>query len=457
MDVPKENFGIRPAVIMDPLDRLSYQALVDVQSARLIGGLDQWVCGWRLPRIAPEGRNYRTNRSEWAQYRVSLAAYADLNSVGLKTDVTSCFSSMPIPGVVSDIYQYGASGPALERLVDIVVSLDKTPGRSGLMQRSKASAVLANMYLQRLDDPLRHHNQSLPRGHGLRKFPFRSGGVARWMDDIWVFGSDEAALRKVQVDLQNVGRNAGLELNLGKTSVKSGQELVAAVKKIQHSAIDDALDAEPSDQAPLEELLDTIIDDPAQADRTTIRFALSRMKKHKIHSRREKLINSIEKMPHGADHLARAFRDLGWWKELQDWYLEYKDGQWAHFPWSVARLGAMFPTRGDAAVHLCNAFADTLSSRPPLPLMALTAQRLAFWDSERARDVICELLLEVDNPHERRVLSLTLLHVAKERKLIRRSLSDFEENALTLRMIEDGNFQPFNVSADFSASETDDE
>jgi hypothetical protein len=45
LDVPKENFMIRPAVVLDPLDRLCYQALVDVLSKTLIRNLKGWVYG----------------------------------------------------------------------------------------------------------------------------------------------------------------------------------------------------------------------------------------------------------------------------------------------------------------------------------------------------------------------------------------------------------------------------
>lgn len=39
VQVPKENFVIRPAVLLDPIDRLAYKALVDSLSAELIGEL----------------------------------------------------------------------------------------------------------------------------------------------------------------------------------------------------------------------------------------------------------------------------------------------------------------------------------------------------------------------------------------------------------------------------------
>src|SRR5689334_9929186 len=39
LDVPKENFVLRPAMLLDPLDRIAYQALVDSLSVQLAGDL----------------------------------------------------------------------------------------------------------------------------------------------------------------------------------------------------------------------------------------------------------------------------------------------------------------------------------------------------------------------------------------------------------------------------------
>ena len=56
--VPKENFVLRPAMIMEPVDRLAYQALVDSISRDLIGDMRGFVFGWRLPTRDPEKGRY---------------------------------------------------------------------------------------------------------------------------------------------------------------------------------------------------------------------------------------------------------------------------------------------------------------------------------------------------------------------------------------------------------------
>ena len=79
---------------MDPVDRLLYQALVDRLSKKLIGSLDSWVFGWRLPRTSPNSGTYSPNDTEWQLYRGRLSGLVATNDVGLKTDVVSCFASV---------------------------------------------------------------------------------------------------------------------------------------------------------------------------------------------------------------------------------------------------------------------------------------------------------------------------------------------------------------------------
>src|SRR5689334_12681609 len=64
LDVPKENFATRPAIVMDPLDRILYQALVDVESKKLIGALKPWVYGWRLVPDDPAPAQWSHNDNQ---------------------------------------------------------------------------------------------------------------------------------------------------------------------------------------------------------------------------------------------------------------------------------------------------------------------------------------------------------------------------------------------------------
>src|SRR5205085_12503162 len=87
LDVAKENFGTRPALVMDPLDRLLYQALIDRLSVKLIGASPDWLYGWRLIRESPERGKYARNCLEWAAYRDHLERLANWDACALRTDV----------------------------------------------------------------------------------------------------------------------------------------------------------------------------------------------------------------------------------------------------------------------------------------------------------------------------------------------------------------------------------
>ena len=73
IDVPKENWGTRPAVLLDITDRLMYQALVDRMSLELIGDLSKFAYGWRLPAKSPKRAIYARNGRQWDSYRGHLS------------------------------------------------------------------------------------------------------------------------------------------------------------------------------------------------------------------------------------------------------------------------------------------------------------------------------------------------------------------------------------------------
>lgn len=85
IDVPKENFGIRPAVVIELLDRVLYQCLVDTVSEKLIGDLAPWAHGWRLKRSKPIAGLYSSGEREWKRYRGHLKFGATFRDCGLKS------------------------------------------------------------------------------------------------------------------------------------------------------------------------------------------------------------------------------------------------------------------------------------------------------------------------------------------------------------------------------------
>lgn len=446
IDVPKENFGTRPAIVMDPIDRLAYQAMVDRLSANLIGAQQPWAYGWRLPPNDPQRGVYARNDFQWENFLGQVVGLAHEFSCGLKADVVSFFASIELDRLADAINARSGTGMIQDRILDMIDSWGRVPGRSGLPQRSFASAVLANMYLQPIDDVLQHHGAV----SGWWKLVAPSGAACRWMDDMWLFGNDAGGLRRAQLGIEDALRDLGLNLNSAKTDVLEGERLVEEAQQMEHSAVDSGLNSDPRDTAPLNDLIDSLLTAPEHASRTSIRFVGRRMRDYEEYDRVHDLVEHAHRMPHGADHLARLFRHSGAWHDLDDWYLNYASGEWAMIPWSVAQLGTLFPVdeyREKTAQH----FAEELSGgNAPLPFIAVAAQRLAAWDSDTARVAIREAAKTAQHPLIRRTLALAAVASKEERPFVRSLLDEFEENAVTKAMIEDFHFKPPKVVRDFN-------
>src|ERR1035438_653112 len=447
IEVPKENFGIRPAIIMEPLDRLLYQSLVDATALDLIGKLADWTYGWRLSRAKTRAGVYASQVREWERYRAYLKRASLMFDYGLKTDIVSCFACIPVDALCKNIETRAGSNQVTNRLTDMLLAFNCVPGRSGLPQRSKASAALANMYLDQMDNVFTEYNATAAPSTIVESV----GGTlaVRWMDDFWAFGSDDGPLRSFQIDLQYLARTAGLELNLGKTRLYADDDLWSSVAKIEHSAVDAALDLDPSDVEPLEHLIDQLVESPEKADRTSIRFAMTRMRREKLTSRLDDLLEVVPRMPHGADHIARVLQDFDIWRHHQEWFLNYANSIWGEVGWSVAQIGTMFPTMIRPSKAIGDKFTQLLIERPSFPLFTLSAQRLSGWAPRRTRDLLHDMLDEVEHPQERRVMGLVATAVHEDRRFIRQILNECEENQLTLAMLEERSFEPLPPESDF--------
>jgi Reverse transcriptase (RNA-dependent DNA polymerase) len=439
IDVAKENFGMRPALIMDPLDRLAYQAITDRLSLSLIRDLPAWVYIARLSRRTPKKGEYVSDR-EWGFYRTRLKGLAIRYEFLLTTDVVSFFGSIPIDRLSERILQRVGSDRVTDRLLSMLAGWDAIPNRSGLPQRFLASSVLANMYLGPVDDVLRRF------GRSRRGLPFR---VARWMDDLWLFGNNEGRLRHAQVEISEAMRSIGLEMNISKTKLLEGDKAESEVQQREHSAVDVALQLDEPDYLPLDMLITSVLEAPEIAERTTIRFVTRRMRQAEQFDRVAEFAEVAERMPHAADILARLFRDSGAWADLADWFVGYASSEWAVSEWSVAQFATMFPANASAPRNIFNFFAEELVGDSTIPMLAVAAQRLAAWDANEARVLIRERSERAAHPQERRILALAGIAAEDEPGFARNVLSEFEENSATLQMLKSRKFRALPAAPDF--------
>jgi hypothetical protein len=435
VDVPKENYVTRPALILDPLDRLVYQALVDQLSKKLIGDMSSFAYGWRLSRKSPESGNYLNNSSEWDRYRERLVAFARHFPNGLTTDVVSCFPSISIDMLMEDLQTVQKPNKVIERLEDLLRSWSEINGRSGLPQRSLASCVLAHFFLRPIDDVLRRHaksNWTLARKTG--------AAACRWMDDVWVFGSTEAKVRNAQLYIQERLEARSLRINVAKTHAYSGYDLEAAAREIEHSAADHSL-TELDDAGPLEELLEQIIADPTESPRTTIKFVLNRINKFELYKHVQRIIDVAPRMPHAADAIADLVRNSGHWRKLGAWYVDYAESTWGRMKWSVYQMAHSFPVEEKATKKVIDFFARKLEDQSlPSYMLPLVAHRLSRWMPDDARELFREVARQTEHPFELRALAYAGLACGVGRSDVKRWLGEFPESDIVLKFLTARNF-----------------
>lgn len=450
IDVPKENWGARPAVVLAMEDRLAYQALVDSVSVDLIGNLHNSTYGWRLRPSDPKKGEYSRNDLQWKVYRSHLSSASWHYEAGLRTDLVSCFASIPLEPLQQSLEHRLRKNRIQDSLINFVGQMYKTPGRTGLPQRSTASAVIANMFLAPLDDVLDHHASEIPQ-ITLPNMPkprtLRSW--TRWMDDIWLFGQDAGTMRKAQIELQQEAAAIGMHINSAKTEVFEGSEVAEHALQIEHSAVEGALLLKNT--KPIEELVDRLLDDPTHAPRTSLRFVTNRMRDRNLEYRIEDFNDLANRMPHAADSLAPLLRDTREQGDLVDWFLDYARSPWASYDWAVAQYIRMFPNDSRPPERLLEYVADQIANpRTPLVLFAICAQRLAAWDRNKARGVLTSIEREIVHPQVRRTLSLAGISSSIERHKIKRWLSGHPDNRNTLAMLEEHNFRTPKVSSHYS-------
>jgi len=433
LDVPKENWGTRPAVVLNPVDRLVYQALVDTLSVDIAGELSPNAFGWRLPARTPKKGQYSQNKRQWEGYRGHLILLSTLYPVALKTDIVSCFASMPLDVIQAELESRTPSNHPSKRLLEFLGAFDSAPHRSGLPQRSIASALIANMVMMTLDGVLEHHATALPK---IMKRGVQYHSFARWMDDMWLFVRDAGRARRAQIELQQAVESVGLNLNAAKTEVLEDGKALEETQEIEHSAVDSALSLKVSDHAPLEELIDRIIDSPEKTSRTTIKFAASRMQEHNSRHRIQELLEASKRMPHATDAFFPLFRDVFVSEGLQDWFLDYAKSDWAGFQWSISYYARMFGKDTEPRRELVEYF-EVLVENPStsLPLLAVAVQRLVEWNPNTARAVIRAAVRKTSNAHAIRILVLAALNAREPGKTAKAWLDPHESNRATLEML----------------------
>ena len=454
VDVPKTWLGVRPAVVQDPLSRLAYLSATQAGLDKLHSSLPDWVYGWRR-----RGDNIvASGGPEWAAYVASLPS-TDTQNWGLLTDITSFFASIRPERLERLVYGRLGKVAAAHIIMDVVRAHDSLSARSGLPQRSFASAVLAHALLQPVDDALA---AALVTANVI--------AVRRWMDDISAEG-DAAALYALLMDLQERARQVGLELNSSKTHLSPSAQTVQSLRLEDLREIGVPVTAiaagDYSDEVQfvpdldlLHSLESSLLANPTGFPRTVAKATLVSLTKNNQFSRQEQWRSAAHMLPHVADNLGRYLRgaaeaDPSLWPIFGEWFYQYQAYGWGRLDWVSAQFALAFP-----ATHLpppvMRVLQRWLESSASLQQVAIAVQRICTVNPALGRNLIRARVDRIVDPLLLRVLALGLLMAGDNEGIVRGVLARDPHNHLLLRYLEATRWQPPTVAKDFDVSVTDD-
>jgi hypothetical protein len=442
LDVSKRGGGIRPAMVLNPLDRVAYQSLVDEISVEAAGHLPSWVHGWRLARSHEAKGTYEPNKSEWKLFSRRVADLCKRFRFTAHLDIQSFFPTIDTSRLLSQLGRRYRNAAVLDRLETYFEAWHLCQNGLGLPQRSLASSVLAHAVLRPLDVFLDQQS---------------SGGASttfqatRWMDDIWLHSDNEGDLRSCLAEVEVVLAQSRLSLNSEKTSLFQSANADRFVQLVDVYEEDE--EADPS--ITLSELLErTARSEGAPAFHVGLEVAKILSKKD-FSSLAAVASDDFLQFNYLAGRLAKAFRISGDWKRFTDTFLEIARSKVSEENWSVAAWAEMFPNNPDRDVEKVHDFfsANVVDNLQRL-LAPLAAQRLASWSSRFGLGRLPEIDWG-EMFHQRDVFSLrgicfATLKIGGLRDRVRAAITHTDDGIIG-DFLKDMNFEPPALSARFQS------
>lgn len=449
--IPKTSLATRPAVVQDPLSRFVYLCSTGTLARSLHEFMSDSVFGWRF-----RGGTYPSNNTpEWQRYMEKIRT-GEPEKHSLQTDITSFFASIDVDRLIDDMFQKRGDVAIVHLFEDIVRAHDNLQSRRGLPQRSFGSALIANYYLHPLDDMLDIRSE----GHTVPVW-------TRWMDDITMFGDDDA-LYKTFLEMQDIMRSIALEPNASKSSLVSADEAIRALDAEHEGPIEIRMlggydtDVEPDwdDFEKVQGLESRVLEQGSDVSRTFAKKALVSLRKNGLTDKAIEWCDNAQNIPHAADSLGRYLREAAalneedpdnsplHWDELEEWLVDYLQQSWASLDWVKAQLALSIPT-AKVTRKTEGLLTTWLQESNDIQLIAVAAQRLASIKPTDCRSIISERSDKIQDPLILRLFALAWLQARGTRRTAEQLIKRDPANNLLQKYMEACNWSPPDVSEDF--------
>ena len=205
IDVPKSTGSTRPGSILQPVDRMVYQAMVDAIAPQAELASDPTRSfAYRLLDPDPEDRMFWPSYETWGNFQSALTDYseADRGTFVLKADIASYFECINQHTLVNLLASSGCEQGIIRLLEDVLAAWSQRQSR-GILQGLFPSDFLGTLFLCTVD----------------ANFAIRDLATARYVDDLYLFCDSRRSAQKELIELCRHLREVGLFVNEYKTRI----------------------------------------------------------------------------------------------------------------------------------------------------------------------------------------------------------------------------------------------
>jgi len=208
--VPKPHGFMRPGTILSPIDRLIYQAVVDVLAPHVEKQLDRArTLSHILDQDDDTGDMFVSDHESWSRLQKRIQEMAASGGYFVKADIANYFERIPQHALIN-LLSAIPNIPPITNLLEEMLLAFRERDSVGIVQQMYPSDVLGNYFLSDLDAHL-----------DIKGIP-----SARYVDDLYLHFPTERAAYAGLADLIARLRKSQLHLNESKSGVHTAKDLL---------------------------------------------------------------------------------------------------------------------------------------------------------------------------------------------------------------------------------------
>ncbi len=407
IDVPKENFTIRPMARPEVRDWVIYQFITDEIMKNTID---------KLSNRSYSVRNFKNKSSKinaWKQFDEDSSTLFKKGFVFcVTTDISGYFENINLIELRSKIYNHIPDDEKLKASIDLLfnkILYKWSAGRLknfGLPQGPQASSYLGDLYLDNVDQSMEHIE-----------------GYIRYMDDIHIFCKTEIEAKISLIKLIKELRKYKLNINAKKTRILKQQEVMSLfddnreILNIIQNIIDTRNKTKIKTIVPvLKNLFVNAFDKNNRFGDRHIKFALFRLsiiKNSGIDIDCSTIVNKIMEEFHNKPHLGQIFCEfLVQFPEskVREFFINYIKADDRIYEWQELHvLRGLLETANSFNEESLDLFVDRFKDRNNhWAIRSLYALLLGKYGNNTRREIVKDFFYEESNDELKKNLAISL-------------------------------------------------